>query len=339
MDMSATILAIDPVTPDEATLQRAVETLRADGLVAFPTETVYGLGANALSEAAVRRIFVAKGRPTYNPLIVHVPETAAVGVVVRTWPESAARAAAAFWPGPLTLVLPRSAVIPDVVTGGLDTVGVRVPSHPVAVALLQAACLPLAAPSANRFTRVSPTTAAHVARGLGDAVDLILDGGVTPIGIESTVLDLSGDRPRLLRHGAVSRTELEAVLGVVEDATTPEPDLAAGSLPSPGMLDRHYAPAGEVVLFDDAADAARRAAAATAAGRRAGALLLDVSLPSLHEVIAMPRDARGYARLLYASMHALDDAGCDLVLVQAVPDLPEWSAIRDRLRRAGGRLP
>jgi L-threonylcarbamoyladenylate synthase len=212
----------------------------------------------------------------------------------------------------------------------------------VALALLRTAALPLAAPSANRFTRVSPTTAAHVERGLGAEVDLILDGGVTPVGIESTVLDLSGATPRLLRHGAITLDELAAVLGPVTDATGAgrpahgdAPPHDGQPLPSPGMLDRHYSPRGDVLVFSTAESGIRLAAEAAAAGRRAGALLLDASLPAVHEVIAMPLDARGYARLLYASLHALDDAGCDVVLVQQVPATPAWAAIRDRLHRAG----
>jgi L-threonylcarbamoyladenylate synthase len=330
--MSGTVLVIDPTTPDSATIERAARLLRDGGLVAFPTETVYGLGANALDAAAVRRIFGAKGRPSYNPLIVHVADTAAARALVRYWPAAADRAAAAFWPGPLTLVLPRSASVPDVVTAGLGTVGVRVPAHPAALALLRAAGVPIAAPSANRFTRVSPTSAAHVQRGLGVAVDLILDGGVTPWGIESTVVDLSGATPRLLRHGAVSLDELRAALGPVEDATQQAGDEAA--LPSPGMLDRHYSPAAEVRVFRSVDEAAQRVAEEAARGRRVGALLLRASLPALHEVVALPDDARGYARLLYASLHALDEAGCDVILVEDVPDTAAWAAVRDRLRRA-----
>jgi L-threonylcarbamoyladenylate synthase len=330
--MSGTVLVIDPTTPDEATIERAARLLRDGALVAFPTETVYGLGASALDAAAVRRIFGAKGRPSYNPLIVHVADTAAARALVREWPAAADRAATAFWPGPLTLVLPRAESVSDAVTAGLDTVGVRVPAHPVALALLRAAGVPIAAPSANRFTRVSPTSAAHVQRGLGVAVDLILDGGVTPWGIESTVLDLSGAAPRLLRHGAVSLDELRAALGPVEDATQQRSGGAA--MPSPGMLDRHYSPAAEVRVFRAVEDAAQRALEEAARGRRVGALLLRASLPSLHEVVALPDDARGYARLLYASLHALDEAGCDVILVEDVPDTAEWAAVRDRLRRA-----
>jgi L-threonylcarbamoyladenylate synthase len=367
--MSALVIPVDPTSPDAATIARAAGILRRGGLVAFPTETVYGLGANALDAAAVLRIFAAKGRPPYNPLIVHVPDLAAARALVAAWPAAAQQAAAAFWPGPLSLVLPRTAAVPDEVTGGLGTVGVRVPAHPVTLALLRAAAVPLAAPSANRFTRISPTSARHVAAELGDRVDLILDGGVTPLGIESAVLDLTGARPRLLRHGAVSHAELEAVLGPVADATRtadaaahpadaatqpadaamhpadaaahmadaaaqPAGAAARSALPSPGMLGRHYAPAGELVVFEDADAAVRLVAQARARGRRVGGLLLHRPVTGLDEVIALPDDARGYARLLYASLHALDAAGCDLILVEAVPDTPAWAAVQDRLRRA-----
>ncbi|CAN5630177.1 L-threonylcarbamoyladenylate synthase [soil metagenome] len=346
--MAANVVRVEAATPDEDIIGRAAALLREGGLVAFPTETVYGLGANALDPAAVRRIFAAKGRPARNPLIVHVPDVAKARQIVTAWPAAAARAAEAFWPGPLTLVLPKSSQVPDEVTAGLGSVAVRVPAHPVALALLRRAGVPVAAPSANRFTHVSPTSAAHVARGLGDRVDLILDGGVTPYGIESAVLDLAGARPRLLRHGAIGIVELEEVLGPIDvavaqpSASRPgEPgagdrddDADAAGLPSPGMLHRHYSPSGTVVVFADAVRAASLAAEAHAAGRRVGALLLSLSVPGADQVAALPPDARGYARLLYASLHALDDAGCDLILVEQVPDGPEWAAVRDRLGRA-----
>lgn len=328
------MLKVEPTAPDPDVIGRAARVLQSGGLVAFPTETVYGLGADALSPTAVAGIFEAKGRPSYNPLIVHVADVDGARRVVSDWPELADRAAAAFWPGPLTLVLPKAPAVPDAVTAGLQTVGVRVPSHPVALALIRAADLPVAAPSANRFTRVSPTTAAHVARGLGERADLILDGGATPYGIESTVLDLSGAVPRILRPGVVDLDELERVLGSIAGPPHAASPQAGQPLPSPGMLDRHYSPEADVVVFGNPDDAAGRATAARAAGRRVGGLLLSPFRAPLDEVVAMPADARGYARLLYAALHTLDDAGCELVLVEQVPDGPSWAGVRDRLRRA-----
>jgi L-threonylcarbamoyladenylate synthase len=301
--------------------------------VVFPTETVYGLGASAVSPEALLRIFAAKGRPTYNPLIVHVSDAAAAQEVVAAWPELAQRAAAAFWPGPLTLVLPRRSHIPDVVTAGLPTVGVRVPAHPVAQALLRAVGVPVAAPSANLFTRVSPTTAEHVIAGLGDRVDLILDGGSTPYGIESTVLDVSGDGTRLLRHGAIGLDEVRAALGAVDDVTTAS-SVAGAGLPSPGMADRHYSPNGRIIVFSDPEHAAELTVRQRDAGETVGAVIRSAGGIPAQQRIALPEDARGYARLFYAALHSLDAAGCDLILVEAAPDTAEWAAIRDRLRRA-----
>ncbi len=209
---------VDPQRPDEATIARAAEILRGGGLVAFPTETVYGLGANALDPAAVDRIYAAKGRPSFNPLIVHVADADHVLDVAAAWPDNAERLARAFWPGPLTLVLPKRPEVPSSVTAGLDTVAVRVPSHPVARALLVAAGIPIAAPSANRSSEVSPTTGAHVEKSLGDAVDLILDAGPTLVGIESTVVDLTFDPPAILRPGIITREDLALVIGEIGQA-------------------------------------------------------------------------------------------------------------------------
>jgi L-threonylcarbamoyladenylate synthase len=333
--MSANVVRVEAAAPEAEAIGRAAEVIRAGGLVAFPTETVYGLGANALDPEAVQRIFTAKGRPGHNPVIVHVHDADAARAVTGAWPELAERAAAAFWPGPLTLVLPRSAAIPDVVTAGLDTVGIRVPDHPVALALLREAAVPIAAPSANLFTRVSPTTAEHVIRGLGDRADLILDGGATPYGIESTVIDVTGTRARLLRPGAIGHHELEAALGPVEAVTL------AGSthedsvpMPAPGMLDRHYSPAAELVVFDELAVAREHVRRVHELGGRAGGLVTHAVGIGLDEVVPLPEDPRSYARLLYASLHTLDDAGCALILVEQVPAGPAWAAIRDRIERA-----
>jgi L-threonylcarbamoyladenylate synthase len=346
----ARLVRIDPTAPDASVIGEAAEILRSGGLVAFPTETVYGLGAHALDDYAVQRIFAAKGRPSYNPLIVHVPDVAAAQRLTSAWPELAKHAAAAFWPGPLTLVLPKVAAVPDSVTAGLPTVAVRVPSHPVALALLHRAAVPVAAPSANRFTRVSPTTAAHVARGLGDHVDLILDGGATPFGIESTVLDVTGAEPVLLRHGAISLDELGAALGRIATRVPPAPHHTASpaaddstiARPAPGMLDRHYSPAADLVVFSTAAEATAAIASIRARmeGAKVGALLINpLGGVALDEVVPLPGDAAGYARLFYAALHTLDELGCRLILVEQVPGGAAWDTLRDRLRRASAGRP
>jgi L-threonylcarbamoyladenylate synthase len=329
---------LDPAAPDPAVLREAAAILRAGGLVAFPTETVYGLGAAALDEAAVRRIFVAKGRPAFNPLIAHVADVDGARALARSWPEAAERLAAAFWPGPLTLVVPKQPHVPDLLTAGLPSVALRVPAHPVAAALLREAGIPVAAPSANRFTQLSPTRAEHVARGLGDRVELILDGGATSVGIESTVVDLCGERPLLLRPGSITQEELEAVIGPVVLAGAVTGDTPR---PAPGMVERHYAPRARLLLFaapDGTLDPGQTASLHRAAteARRVGALLWsDVRLPAgIHRVERMPAEAAPYAAALYSALHDLDEQGCDLVLVQQVPDLPPWHGVRDRLRRA-----
>ncbi len=230
--------------PRPTQIEHAARLLRAGKLVAFPTETVYGLGANALDEAAVTRIFEAKGRPMTSPVIVHVSSVAMARSVVADWPDMAELLARRFWPGPLTLVLPKQAVVPALVTAGLNTVGVRMPAHPVALALIEAAQVPVAAPSANRFSQISPTTAQHVRDGLGEAIDYVLDGGPCPVGIESTVLSLVGSVPVLLRPGGVSRSQLEAVIGKIEQSDA----VINKSHPSPGMHPRHYSPQTKLLL-------------------------------------------------------------------------------------------
>lgn len=328
------LASIDPFEPATELLRRAADLLRSGGLVAFPTETVYGLGANALDAGAVERIFAVKRRPPRNPLIVHVADAAGAKRYASAWPEAAERLAAAFWPGPLTLVLPKRPEVPDIVTAGLDTVGLRVPSHPVALALLREADLPVAAPSANRSTQLSPTTAEHVAKGLGDAVDLILDGGPTSVGIESTVVDLSGSRPALLRPGAISRDELESIVQSV-DAPAGR-DEAAAAPRSPGLLGRHYAPRAELRLFDadGRADAVEIAREAVASGSTVGALLLHPFDAPVQHPLVMPEQPSEYARRLYAALHSLDDLECSVILAELPPDQPGWAAVRDRLRRA-----
>jgi L-threonylcarbamoyladenylate synthase len=327
------VIQVDAEAPGEA-VREAAEVLRGGGLVAFPTETVYGLGAHALDPAAVERIYRAKGRPAYNPLIVHVATVEAARALSSAWPASAERLAERFWPGPLTLVVPRAASIPDSVSAGLPTVGVRVPAHPVAHALLAAAGIPVAAPSANRSSHVSPTTAEHVRRSLGARVDLILDAGPSPVGIESTVLSLAGAVPTVLRPGSISVDELRAVLGTVRiGGDAAEGDAAR---PSPGMLDRHYAPSAEVRLFDPDGREAALAKASWAAGedRRVGVIAFAPAAAPATQVVEMPADARAYAARLYSALHELDAAGCEAIWIERVPETPEWAGVRDRLQRA-----
>lgn len=329
------LLQVHPAHPDPDTVERAAATLRAGGLVAFPTETVYGLGAHALDPAAVQRIYHAKGRPGYNPLIVHAADADAARALARAWPAEAERLAAAFWPGPLTLVLPKNDSVPDSVTAGLPSVALRVPAHPVAHALLRAAGIPVAAPSANRSTEVSPTTAQHVARSLGERVDVIVDGGPCPVGIESTVLSLAGPRPTLLRPGTISVDDLRGVIGEVALPSS-APD-ATAARPSPGMLDRHYAPRAivRIIPLNERARMLAAAAEEVERGRRIGGLMMTpVDDVRISPVVRMPDDPAGYASRLYAALHELDDAGCDVILIDQPPDTPAWAGIRDRLRRA-----
>ena len=323
------LVVVDPVTPDRSAIARAAELLRAGRLVAFPTETVYGLGANALDAAAVERIYRAKGRPNYNPLIVHVLDEAGVLTVAREWPDTAAALARAFWPGPLTVVVRKLPIVPDGVTAGLDTVAVRVPAHPVARALLAAARIPVAAPSANRSMLLSPTTAQHVFKSLGESADMILDAGPSAVGIESTVIDLTRARPTLLRPGMISIPQLESVIGPIERAGTVEGEAARSS---PGMMDRHYSPRAPLVVVD-AAELPMIAERERAAGRIVGALTLSAATDAAR-TIRMPADAAGYASRLFASLHELDEVACDVIIVERVPDSPEWLGVQDRLMRA-----
>lgn len=328
------IIPLDPRAPDPTTIERAAAVLRAGGLVAFPTETVYGLGAHALDSAAVLRIYAAKGRPSFNPLIVHVADEAAARALANEWPEAATKIARAFWPGPVTIVVRKREIVPDVVTAGLDSVALRVPGHPVALALIRAAAIPIAAPSANRSTELSPTSARHVARSLGDRVNLVLDGGDTVVGIESTVIDLRGDRPAILRPGVIGPRELTPVIGALARVD----DIGGGDAPraSPGQLDRHYAPRARVELYasPEAERAARIARDLAASGTTVGAMSLTAELTGVPRSIRMPRDPIEYARRLYATLHELDDAGCDVVFVERVPDADAWAGIADRLLRA-----
>lgn len=329
-DRSTTVRLIDPAALDAEVLRAAAEVIRTGGLVAFPTETVYGLGANALDPLAVGRIFQAKGRPPTNPLIVHVDGESMLRTVTTTWPPVAADLAARFWPGPLTLVLPKSPAVPDVVTGGGATVAVRMPAHPVALGLIRAAGLPLAAPSANRSSALSPTRAEHVLAGLSGRIDLVLDGGPTANGIESTVLSLVSDAPVLLRPGPISVSELERIVRPIGRGSR-EP--GQGALPSPGMLARHYAPRTPIELHADRQRLASRAREVEEAGESFACLLIGPG-PGLPGMVEMPSEAAGYAARLYATLHELDGLGLSHILVELPPETDEWLAVRDRLMRA-----
>lgn len=325
---------VDALAPDPEVIARAAEVIRRGGLVVIPTETVYGLAANALDPRAVTRIFEAKGRPSFNPLIVHLADAGDLPRVARDIPTVATELATRFWPGPLTLVLHRQPVVPDLVTSGSDTVGVRVPAHAVALALIRAAGTPLAAPSANPFMGVSPTSADHVIRGLGDRVDMILDAGPTPIGIESSVVDLTTTPPRFLRPGGISREALAPVIPRLQEA----PALKGAEVrPSPGLMARHYAPRCRLVLFpsDDVAAVLRQAEAADKRGERALVLVRTRdNLPPHALLRLMPNDAAQFGRGLYSVLHALDDEGIQLAFMEEPPGGDAWEAVRDRLRRA-----
>ena len=320
--------ALPLISPTE--IDHAARLLRAGRLVAFPTETVYGLGANALDAEAVARIYAVKGRPQTSPLIVHVASIEMAQSLAAAWPENAARLTQTFWPGPLTLVLPTShagtdlgrPAVPLIVTAGLPTVGLRMPAHPIALALIRAAGVPLAAPSANRFTQLSPTTADHVRRSLGSDVDYILDGGPCHVGIESTVLSLAGPEPILLRPGGISRTQIEGVVGTITTAA----EACAGAHTAPGMHPRHYSPRTPLFLVN----------AGELPEHGCGVYLLFQHSPSRHDVPVrpMPTSPEDYAAVLYHQLHEADTGTYDWIAVDLPPDTPEWEAVRDRLRRA-----
>ena len=311
-------------------VSRAAALLRAGELVAFPTETVYGLGADARNPLAIAKIFAAKGRPVDHPLIVHLPDASHLERWAIDIPEVARKLAAAFWPGPLTLILKRHPSVPDAVTGGQDTVGLRVPNHPLALQLLREFDGGVAAPSANRFGHVSPTTAAHVREELGDAVAMIIDGGACAVGIESTILDLSGGEPRILRPGMLDAAAIGAILGYL-----PEFGGAQNAPRVSGSLEAHYAPRTPLRLVA-VAELAEAASQALGAGRRV-AVLADQPVDLSDENLAWcpaSADPAQFAHDLYARLRELDAMGCDLLLVAAPPVDEAWRAVTDRLRRA-----
>ena len=340
------LLTVDPQNPQPDIIARAAEVIRAGGLVAFPTETVYGLGANGLNGEACSRIFAAKRRPANDPLILHLASADQLLDITSSVPELAQRLAEAFWPGPLTLVLPRGRRVPGVVTAGGDTVAARVPAHPVARALIAAAQTPIAAPSANLFGRPSPTTAADVLEDLQGRIDLVLDGGPTLIGIESTVLSLVGPQPVLLRPGGLPLERIEALMGPVllpGEASVEEGQRA----PAPGMLLKHYSPRARLlyVLAQATGDLPlaalrREAAASLGRGERLGLLLCDAALAALTSVpgeratLGECGDLAGVAARLFGAMRALDRAGVDAILTHGYGSAGLGRALDDRLFRA-----
>lgn len=340
------VISVDPHKPDAAAIAEAAAVLARGGLVAFPTETVYGLGARGLHAEDVARIFVAKGRPKAHPIILHVDGEPMARLVASAWPDAATRLATA-WPGPLTLVVPRAPNVPNEVTAGLDTVAVRAPHHPVALALIRAIGEPLAAPSANAHTQVSPTTAVHVIRSLGDKVDLVLDAGPCTHGIESTVVTVAEDPPRVLRPGALGLDRLRALVPniVFGGAPTVADDVARAS---PGQAAKHYSPRATVLLADHGAPSVELALEHARQGEITALLHWSrdahdamgktakdrESSPELVRFVAMPDEPEAYGRALYAALYDLDAAKVDVIVVERPRADEAWWAIRDRLERA-----
>ena len=317
---------MDGKTTRASTLDDALAALRRGEPIGLPTETVYGLAADAHDPAAVRRIYELKGRPSDHPLIVHVADAVTASRWAGDWPEAAEALAEAFWPGPLTLILPRAANVPDEVTGGQDTVGLRVPSHPIAQALLKAFEGGVAAPSANRFGRLSPTTAQHVREEFGDAVPIVLDGGECEIGLESTIVDLSTDTPRILRPGKISRPEIEEVIGPVAEGKDGDSPRASGTLAS------HYAPRASVEVLARAPLVARYRELAQR-GQKVAALLRGQPFKDIDGEV-LPTDLAGYGHALYAALRRLDARGFEVLLAELPPHTAAWAAVNDRLKRA-----
>jgi L-threonylcarbamoyladenylate synthase len=320
----------------EAAARRAAELLRAGEVVALPTETVYGLAANALDAKAVERIYEIKGRPTHNPIIVHVADVEMARRCVTHWPDAADKLAASFWPGPLTVVLPRSKEIPEIVTAGGPTVGVRWPSHPFIQAVIRLCGFPLAAPSANLSNQVSPTNAEHVRKQLGSRLKLIVDGGQSQVGIESTVVDVTSDPPAVLRPGMIHEESLIAVCGDL--VSHQRKKLPGAALRSPGLLERHYAPKARlaVATWENMEEFNIQLSTFNIQRSRVQ-VVAHTHIPSdkgIGGVSVIPHDAEAFARALYAELHRCDEAGAELILIEAVPETSEWRAIADRLKRA-----
>jgi len=335
--VTAEILSTHTPALFAAAVNRAVEFLCAGEVVALPTETVYGLAANAFDEKAVAKIFQIKGRPAHNPVIVHIAGIEMAKRCVNHWPGRADKLAKAFWPGPLTLVLPRAKEVPDLVTAGGATVGVRWPAHPFIQTVIRRCNFPLAAPSANLSSRISPTNAEHVRKQLGGKIPLIVDGGQAQVGIESTVLDLSVSPPQVLRPGMIHAESLAAVCGQVQSSRFKVQSFDS-TLRSPGLLKKHYSPKAKLVVLNWHDDSDLRSQLSTRNSQPATCFVIaHTHIPSAEtfaRVSVIPRDAEAFARAIYAELHRCDEAGAGLIIVEAPPALPEWSGIADRLKRA-----
>lgn len=318
----------------DAAKKRAADLLRAGELVALPTETVYGLAGNAFDQNAVEKIFAAKGRPARNPIIVHVASLEMAKRCVANWPETAENLAKAFWPGPLTLVLPRSEKIPDAVTANGPTVGVRWPSHPFIQAVIRECDFPLAAPSANLSNQLSPTNAAHVKKSLGNKISLIVDGGQSQVGIESTVIDLTANPPRLLRPGMI---HAESLIAVTRELTLGFGD-SEEVLRSPGLLKKHYSPRAKLIVAEWKSEPDLfRQLADWNFPFSATHIIAHTYIPlsgKLEHVSVIPHDPEAFARAIYAELHQCDEAGAELIVVESLPNTEAWRAVRDRLQRA-----
>lgn len=334
--VQTSVLKVNPEHPQDAAIEQAAAIIRGGGLVAFPTETVYGLGADAMDESAVQKIFAAKGRPADNPLIVHISSRQMLTRVASTVTATAEALIARFWPGPLTLVLLRNNRVAPTVSAGLQTVAVRMPQSRIALALLEKADTPIAAPSANRSGRPSPTTAAHVLADLGGRIEMILDGGATNIGIESTVLDLTADAPLILRPGWITREAIAEVIGAVGQAGS-ENELKR----SPGTRYRHYSPRARVVLIEEVSSAAL--AKLCKEFLQAGKLALVAHTPVVIDddnfaAVILENSAADYARSIYAALRELDEKNPDVIVVEGISETGEGAAVMDRLRRAASEV-
>jgi L-threonylcarbamoyladenylate synthase len=325
-------------TPElfQKAVRHTAELLRAGGVVALPTETVYGLAANALDENAVAKIFQIKGRPALNPIIVHVASNEMAQACVAQWPDLGEKFSKAFWPGPLTLVLPRAEKIPAIVTAGGETVGVRWPSHPFIQAVIRECGFPLAAPSANLSNQISPTNAEHVRAQLAGKIPLIVDGGQSQVGIESTVLDLTVSPPRVLRPGMIHAESLAAVCGAIQNSRFKI--IQDSTLRSPGLLEKHYSPKAKLLVLNWRDDAELKFKVQHSKFKIENCFVIaHTRIPAgenFADVCVMPHDAEAFARALYAELHRCDAAGAKLIIVEATPETSEWSGIADRLRRA-----
>ncbi len=330
-----------PIFADNAAIDRAAALLSQGKLVAFPTETVYGLGADAANPQAVMQIFNVKGRPTAHPLIVHIGNIEQLKFLAQKIPDSAKKLASTFWPGPLTLILAKKSDVPSEVTGGQNTIAIRMPDHPVALALLNKFDGAIAAPSANIFSRISPTQASHVEEELGDNVDMILDGGACRIGVESTIIDLTGPVPKLLRPGHITVAEIEAVLETeLMIISTPNPkDTKTTENRAPGMMSSHYAPTTPTALCEhDKLPAILNNLRSQ--NKRVGLLSYQFNPPEnrLMHMLCMPEQAESYAQILYTCLRELDSRELDIILIEETPDTEAWRAINDRIKKATAAL-